>query len=170
MRLKEFVKTHKVIVIILIMLIVFSALIIFFKNREENKTYTSPEIENIPYDKKQYAKNEYRVINMQEEDVYELYYHDFLNKMLNDKEAAWNILDSETKAEQFNDRYDNYETYLKNNITKNTHNNKVLKYQVTEMGTQRKISVVDSEGYVYTFNENGVFNYNVHIDGKTKID
>lgn len=163
-KVKKIIQDNLAWIIILLVLVVGLSAYGIYKYIQGKEIYNDPmlEQEHIPLVNYTYEDNEYRVITVEKYDVYNSYYKDFANKMINDPKSSWDYVSEEEKKNHFNNDYKEYEKYIKTIITVKSKNNKVEKYKVSN----NKITVIDSEKYMYEFVENGVWNFKVSFKGQ----
>lgn len=159
-KVKKIIKDNIIWICILFVLIGVLVGYSIYNYIEDKKVFNEPmlsEPENIPYVNYKYADNEYRVITVEKYDVFNSYYKDFINKMVNNPKLSWDYVSDAEKKNRFNNKYEEYEKYIKTIINARTLNNKVDRYKVSN----KTITVIDSANYMYEFIENGVWNYKV---------
>lgn len=154
--------------IILLGVIIISIFLVQFisKTIENSKKYSSDLMNNgeIYYIEHKYEDNEYKVINMDEFDIINYYYRDFIKKLVNNPEEAWELLDDNNKSEVFGTDIDAFMTKVKQIVTVKTKNNKIEKYKKQN----GKYTIVDTEDHMYVIEDNGVWNYKVSYLGQSK--
>lgn len=166
-RVKEIIKDNIIWIIILLVLVGIIVGYSVYNYIEGKKIYNDPmlsEPESIPYVNYTYEDNEYRVITVEKYDVFNNYYKDFINKMVNNTKLSWDYISDEEKKTRFNNKYEEYEKYVKSITTVKTLTNKVEKYKVSN----KTITVIDSSNNMYEFIENGVWNYKVSFKGQVR--
>lgn len=156
------------IILVAIAIIVVSIFLIGVISRliEGSKIY-NPEFmnqEKIPYVEHQYKDNEYKVIDVDEFDVINYYYRDFIVKLVDNPRLAWDYISASNKKEMFNDDRGIFVETAKKMTTVNTRNNKIVKYRKEG----RKYTIIDSEEQMYTIEDDGVWNYKISYLGQSK--
>lgn len=156
------------VIIILLGIVIISVFLVQFisKQIEYSKKYESNLLNNgeIYYVEHTYEDNEYKVIDVDEFDVINYYYRDYIDKLINDPDAAWDILTDSNKKEMFGTDIDSFMKTVKQIVTVKTKNNKIEKYK-KQSG---KYTIVDSEDHMYTIEDNGVWNYKISYLGQSK--
>lgn len=163
-KIKEIIKDNLVWIIIFLILVLGLSIYGVYNYIQGKEIYNDPMLEQdyIPLINYTYEDNEYRVITVEKYDVFNSYYQDFINKMLNDPKSSWDYVSEDDKKNNFNEDYEEYEKFVKTIVTVKSQNNKVEKYKVSN----NTITVIDSENYMYEFIENGVWNYKVSFKGQ----
>ncbi len=166
-KVKEIIKDNLIWIIILLVLVAVIVGYSIYNYIDGKEIFNDPMVtdhESIPYVNYTYEDNEYRVITVEKYDVFNNYYKDFINKMINDTKSSWEYVSEDDKKKRFNNKYEEYEKYVKSVITVKTLSNKVEKYKVSN----NTITVIDSENKMYEFKENGVWNYKVSFKGEVR--
>ena len=92
-------------------------------------------------------------------DICKLYFSNFVSKLLNNTEDAYNLLGDTSKKKY--PTYEDFKKYINDNVEKITPSSKLCKKD--EYKDSRVYSVIDSNDNSYTFTENGVMNYRVNF-------
>lgn len=161
---KEIIKENIIWIIILAVLLIGLIGYFLYNTFKGEEIYNDPMLneESIPLVDYTYEDNEYRVITVENYDVFNSYYKDFITKAMNDPESSWDLVSDTEKSTRFNNEYEQYEEFLKTIINVRSATNKVEKYKVSGS----TITVIDSASYMYEFKENGVWNYKVSFKGQ----
>ena len=144
---------------------------IYLNNYFSEKGYSKKDISSMKtlniekIEKNNYNGFEYKSIN--EEQIAKQYYEDFLNKMKNNSEAAYNLLDNEYKEKRFGD-VNSFKQYVQNIINTNMER-KLVSYSVTKYGNYTEYVCQDNFGNNFIFKATGVMNYTVILDTYTVI-
>ncbi len=165
---KKIFRENALIILIAIVIISVFLVRIISKSFELGRRYSSSMMNNseIPYIEHKYEDNEYKVIDMDEFDIINYYYRDFINKLVNAPLEAWDKLSDDTQLKVFGADSDEFLVTVKKIVTIKTKNNKIEKYK-KENG---KYTIVDSEDHMYVIEDNGVWNYKVSYLGQSKIN
>lgn len=107
--------------------------------------------------------NTFQLKNINQQELANTYYNDFLNKMKNNPELAYNVIDSNYK----NKRFKTMESF-KNYINFYTGSNKLMiKYKMAKFDSYTELICYDNCGLVWIFNITSVMNYTVSLDSYT---
>ncbi len=164
-KIKQIIKDNIVVIIILVVLVLAIGGYSLYNYLSGQKIYNDPmlgEKENIPLVNYTYEDNEYRVMTVEKYDVINSYYSYFINKAIKDPKSSWEYVSDNEKKKRFNNKYEDYEKFIKSLITVKSATNKVEKYKISN----NTISVIDSANYKYEFEENGVWNFKVSFKGQ----
>lgn len=92
------------------------------------------------------------------EQICVLYLSDYINRILNDDDYGYNLLEDKLKEKY---TLDEYKEYIKNNINKiSTEANKC---SLEMLKSNRIYTVIDKNNNKYIFNEKNIMNYNVNF-------
>ena len=122
---------------------------------EEQELSSNTEI------KEKYEYNEYSLVNVTNEIIIQRYFVDFKEKMLNSKEDAYKLLDSDTK-EKYDD-YNSFKEYVDNSLEE-LKNSYIVRYDIQKNGSTTNYIVVDQYNNKYTFKAKAVLVYTVNLD------
>lgn len=163
-KFKQIVKENIVWIVILVALLLALSGYLIYNNLRQEEIYEDPMMsdEKIPLINYTYEDNEYRVITVEKSDVFNSYYKDFINKAIKNTKESWNLVNDEEKKERFNNKYEEYEKFIKSLLTVKSSTNRVEKYKVSG----NTITVIDSAHYMFEFEEKGVWNYKVSFKGQ----
>lgn len=155
-------------IIILIGVVVVSVFLVQFISRaiEGSKIYQSGNNGEIEYIEHKFKDNEYKVVDMDEFDIINYYYRDFITMLINNPEEAWEYIDDNNKEEKFNNDMDTFLDKAKQIVTINSKNNRIEKYRKRN----GKYTIIDSENHMYTIDDDGVWNYKVSYLGQGNKD
>jgi len=110
--------------------------------------------------KEKYEYNEFQLSNITNETLIRRYFIDYKDKLLNNTEEAYSLLDSETKKEYPN--YSDFKSYVVDNVDyfKRAY---IVKYDIKKKGSITHYVVVDQFDNKYTFMSKAVLLYTVNI-------
>lgn len=165
---KNFIKENKGIVIIFILTIVI-AIGVFIYNKTTNdedldKNLTQEEATDVEYIKKNYQVNEYRNISIELIDILNEYYRDYVNKLINSPNEAYEMLTSESK-EDFGNSFEEFNNYIKKINTIRLSTSKVSEYR-TNKGRIKSYDIIDTEGNKFTIYEKSVWDIEITFRGR----
>lgn len=92
-------------------------------------------------------------------DICKLYFADYYDKLINDIDGAYKLLNS-NMLERFSN-YADFEKYILDNTNKITSSTKLCK--MDKYGNERIYTVIDSNENSFVFYENGIMKYKVNI-------
>ena len=158
----NFIKNNfRTIIFVLFILTIVGGVFLYKYIKENSGTY-EPDNQPVQYEMKKYEDNQYTVVNIDDVDVYNAYYKDFLKLVVNNPTLAYNKLTTECKELVFNNDYKEFLKYTKN-IDKNILiTGKIDRYKVDKDA----IHVIDNTNDGYLFYEHGAWNYTVYLSGK----
>jgi hypothetical protein len=156
----NFIQENKRTIIFIVVIVLILGGIFTYRTIQRNTGTYAPNVDEVHKEIIKYADNEYVIYNIKNEDVYRSYYRNFMNLLLNDPVKAYNKLYHNTKADKFNNNYDNFLKYVKSLDRKTLMTSDVTRYNDED----NRIIVVDNTGSSYVFYENGVWNYTVDIN------
>ena len=152
---------RNILIAIFIILVVVSIVIINYQNNK-NFIYTPVESSSL----KHYEENEYIPVNISYDQIARIYLQDYVYKLLNDRQAAYDLLDKEYREKRFTS-FDSFNKYIDIINTMRFREMKVKDYAITENGSIREFDVHDSDGNLFIFREKGVMQYTVFFDRNT---
>lgn len=158
---------------IIIIIVVLAIAITYFVIDKVNgsKIYESPIMNNerIEYDNLIFSENEYRIFEVNTQDMALRYYRYINYYLVNYPEKIWDILDPQQRKEYGN--VAEFKRDIKKKVNVDTLSNTLIKYGVDESSSvQRKYVLVDSEMNSYTVLEKGVWNITVEVKGRVSLD
>ncbi len=156
-------KNNRKIVIVCLSLVFIVILIVILSN------YNFGEDKNIEEDygiKDHYDINEINYLYISTEDVIRKYFNDYKNILINNKEEAYNLLNKDYREKRFNN-YDNFLSYLDNNVTEYTYSLGIDKYSVSSINGKKVYNVIANNKNQFIFKENSIMNYEVYLDNYT---
>lgn len=109
--------------------------------------------------------NVYTYIRMTTEDVLRKYVDDYKNKVLNDIEGAFGVIQKEYREARFSSLSE-FEKYLENNKQKIMRLTP-MKYKIDETEEYTQYTILDQNEDYYIFRETGVMEYRVILDTYT---
>ena len=169
-KVKEIISENKVLIIVLLVILSIGIAYFIIDYIAGKKIYNSGlnSNESVNYIEKKYDDNEYKVMRIDEVDMVQLYYKDFVNKMINNPQKAWEYTfqNGENNSINFGKKYDVFKKELDKIITKKTNSNIVVKYLYENEDDYNIITIIDSENYKYEFYEYGVWKYKVSFRGQ----
>jgi len=162
--MSKFIKNNfKTIMFILFIGLIVGGIFLYKYIRDNTGEYV-PNEGPVDYEIKKYADNQYTVINMDDFDVYNAYYKEFLRLMINNPTVAYTKLSDDCKKVVFNNDYKEFLKYTKNLDKEVMATGKVNRYRKDK----RMIYVIDNYDMGYVFIENGVWNYTVYVSGRVE--
>lgn len=154
-------KNYKLIIVCIILIII--VVLYLFKDKvlfDKDNNYSVSD--NII----KYNSNQYMPVMVTEEDIIKIYFNEYKNNILFNKEVAFKSLNKDYREKRFG-TYDKYVDYLNNNMGDSTYSAYVVKYNVNSIGGKKVYGCEDSSGYKYIFKENSIMNYEVYLDDYT---
>ena len=162
--MSKFIKNNfKTIMFILFLGLIIGGIFLYRYIRNNTGEYV-PNDGPVEYEIKRYEDNQYTVINIDDIDVYNSYYKEFLRLMVNNPTVAYAKLSEDCKKIAFNDNYKEFLKYTKNIDNTVIATGKVNRYRKDK----NKIYIIDNFDMGYVFTENGVWNYTVYISGRVE--
>lgn len=131
---------------------------IYFFQDDINKEF---EVDNGTTIKEKYNYNEFQLIDVSTEVLIRRYFIDFKQKMLNEPEEAYKLLDSKTK-EKYSD-YFSFKTYIDNNIDY-IEAITIKGYTTKKLKNSNVYKVIDQYDNRYTFTAKAVMVYKVTLE------
>ncbi len=156
-------KYNKKIIVVCLSLVFIVILIVILSN------YNFGEDKNIDNEfgiKDHYDINEINYLYISTEDVIRKYFNDYKNILINNKEEAYNLLNKDYREKRFNN-YDNFLSYLDNNVTEYTYSLGIDKYSVSSINGKKVYNVIANNKNQFIFKENSIMNYEVYLDDYT---
>lgn len=156
----RFFKKYK-IYIIFIALIVFIGIIglIIYFNKEKMIAYVQ-ESEEISF-LKDYQVNQFVPVYVTDEQMVSIYYNDYINKMLYDRQKAYDLLHKNLKKKYFKS-YNDYDNYV-NEITNSSSNFAIKSFSIEPSRYETLYKVVDENNDIYVFHVIAVMQYSVEF-------
>lgn len=108
--------------------------------------------------------NTFQFKNINQQESANTYYKDFYDKMKNNPEIAYNLLDSEYKSKRFK-TLDEFKVYAKNYITSDK---SLEQYKMQKYDSYTELICQDKLGTVWIFKITGVMKYTIMLDSYTK--
>lgn len=118
--------------------------------------------------KKHYDINEINYKYVSENDVVKIYYNDFRNNMLFDRDEAYKLLNEDYRNKRFGS-LEEFNNYLDNFVSEALYSNNVDNYSVNYINGKKVFNVYDESGNQYIIKENSIMNYEVYLDEYTSI-
>ena len=165
-KVKEYIKHNYLFVALVVFVIVLVTILVVVRVANNEKLEYIPEWEEIPYDIKVHDANEYKIIQVEDQDIAIAYYKDWIYLLLNKPEEAYNKLDKKSKVEY--DTYEKFQEWIKQFVTVKTKDSTLKGYKFKESGGANEILVSTTENMRVRFNEYSVWNYKVVIIGKER--
>lgn len=166
-KISTFIKENKLVVILFILTVLIAVgLFIYNKSNVENldKNLTEEEATDVPYIKKNYEVNEYHNVSIDLIDLLNDYYHDYVNKIINNPKEAYEMLTSEAK-EDFGNNYDDFKEYIDKINTVTFRTGSVKEYR-TNKGRIPSYDIIDDAGNRFTIYEKSVWDYEISFEGR----
>lgn len=110
--------------------------------------------------------NSFQYIEVNDKYIVNQYFSDFKDKILNDIDGAYNILEDEYREKKFDKNITLFMEYVKNNYEKFDNSN-LYKYLVNNYEEYKEYVCIDEEGNYYIFLESGIDKYTVILDTYT---
>lgn len=164
----NFIKKNWLFSILILLIIVIFTVIVILKVTKKNETFEyHPDYSEVYYEIRNRKANEYRIMEVSDEDMAKSYYKDWVYMILNKPEEAYNMLDSNSKKEF--DTYEKFEKWIDKYTTSKTKNGKILKYSYKTEASKNEIMILSEDNIRYRFYEYSVNNYKVEILGQERI-
>ena len=170
-KIKNGISQYKFLIIIAIVAVILCVLYVIQEKKKESILYESGrDASEYEYELYQYEANEYKPISASKGDLIVDYYKDFLYKMINDREKAWNMLTKDNKEKKFNNSYEKFDNYLNEMLTKFSSNNSIVKMSAKKNASKNIFSIIDSEENYIVFYDDGIWNVEVELKGKVDLE
>lgn len=170
-KIKNGISQYKFLIIIAIVAVLLCVLYVIQEKKKESILYESGrDASEYEYELYQYEANEYKPISASKGDLIVDYYKDFLYKMINDREKAWNMLTKDNKEKKFNNSYEKFDNYLNEMLTKFSSNNSIVKMSAKKNASKNIFSIIDSEENYIVFYDDGIWNVEVELKGKVDLE
>ncbi len=128
-------------------------------NYEDISTMKALHIEKIEKNE----NNTFQLKNINQQELVNNYYDDFVNKMKKDPKSAYNKLDSDYKSSRFK-TFESFEKYINSYINSNRF---LSEYKMTKYESYTELICYDNYGIVWIFNISGIMNYTILLDTYT---
>ena len=122
-------------------------------NYEDISTMKALHIEKIEKNE----NNTFQLKNINQQELVNNYYDDFVNKMKKDPKSAYNKLDSDYKSSRFK-TFESFEKYINSYINSNRF---LSEYKMTKYESYTELICYDNYGIVWIFNISGIMNYTI---------
>lgn len=170
-KIKNGISQYKFLIIIAIVAVILCVLYVIQEKKKESILYESGrDASEYEYELYQYEANEYKPISASKGDLIVDYYKDFLYKMINDREKAWNMLTKDNKEKKFNNSYEKFDNYLNEMLTKFSSNNSIVKMSAKKNASKNIFTIIDSEENYIVFYDDGIWNVEVELKGKVDLE
>lgn len=165
-KIKGFIKKYKITITVFAIVICIAVGIILYNYIGGLKIYHDPSLEGgvDTYEIKQLDANEYEIANVDESDIFEQYYKEFMSLLVNNPSEAWKLLTDSNKDLRYHGEYSKFLEDIKLFASTSRMNAGIDRYSYSESG--HKVIVIDKSNYSYSFYEDGVWNYKVSINGQ----
>ncbi len=157
--LKKNKKTIFICLGLIILVLIGYFIYYYFVNDKDNSV---DEIEI----KKHYDINEINYKYVVENDVVKIYYNDFRNNMLFDRDEAYKLLNEDYRNKRFGS-LEEFNNYLDNFVSEALYSNNVDRYSVNYINGKKVFNIYDDSGNQYIIKENSIMNYEVYLDEYT---
>ena len=138
----------------------------------ENKSIENIDVQEISNINKEINLNDYNqadlAIGIDDKEVLNFYYKQFILKMVNDTQSAYDLLDKDYKEKRFGD-YTNFQEYINFN-KQDLESSFIMKYKIEEFDDYKEYLCVDNYGNYYIFKETTPMEYTVLLDQYTIND
>lgn len=165
---KNFIKGNKGIVIVFVLTVTIAIALFVYNKTTTNDGYeknlTEEEATDVEYVKKNYQVNEYHNVSIELIDILNEYYRDYVNKLTNSPEEAYEMLTSESK-EDFGNSFEEFNEYVKKISTLRLSTSKVSEYR-TNKGRIKSYDIIDTEGNKFTIYEKSVWDLEITFKGR----
>ena len=170
-KIKNGISQYKFLIIIAIVAVLLCVLYVIQEKKKESILYESGrDASEYEYELYQYEANEYKPINASKGELIIDYYKDFLYKMINDRESAWQMLTKDNKQKKFNNSYEEFDKYLNEILTKFSSTNSIVKMKAKNHNNKNEFIIIDSEENYIIFYDAGIWNVEVELKGKIDLD
>lgn len=160
---KNIIKENKLMIIALILVIIAIVTVGVLNNKKENqvKEGRNPEkIDQVEYVKVNHKVNEYQNMVIDDLDVLEEYYEEFITLLCEKPKEAYLKLSVSSKNKYTEEEFLKYVKSIK---TVNTKNNKLTSYRKSR-DSDRTYDIKDSEGNHFVLYEKAVWDYQITLD------
>lgn len=159
----SFLKKNKLYVIVVSSLVILGIICYILNQASKDKNITYVESgENISFLKK-YEVNQFVPVYMTDEQMTTIYYNDYIQKMLYNREEAYNLLDKSFKKRYY-PTFSDYNEYVESLLNKSPEF--YLNTVTLDKNKKKTYYALDSNNYLYTFNVTAVMVYTVRFDVK----
>ena len=108
--------------------------------------------------------NKWYIINLSEQQIANLYFKDYKEKILRDIDSAYNLLDDKTKSQKFN-QINEFKQYIESNKI-----SELSSYHIKNNDNVKQLICVDKNGNYFIFKIKSVMEYTVEIYKNDDID
>ena len=165
-RIKDYIKKNYLFVALIAFIIILVTILVVVRIVNKQKLVYDPNYEEVVPIIKHHDANEYQVISMEDQDMAEAYYKDWVYLITNNIKEAYDKLDKKSKEEY--DTFEKFENWVKQFVTVKTKTSTLKGYRFKKDGGHNEYLVSTSENMRYRFNEYSVWNYKVVIIGKER--
>lgn len=165
-KVKEVLKDNIPIIIVAVVVIAIAIGYKIYENKRDSEIYESGLQSNeiVKFQPKVYEENEYRVIDVADQDIAVFYYKDILDKMVNDRKSLYQML-TKDERKSYKD-FQEFDKEIEKRFHVNFKYNTLEEYSVKEKGNfSRTFVLLDSDNYLYQVYEYGVWNFEVEFIG-----
>lgn len=135
------------------------------KNEEEiNQMRNNTKKSTIDYKIAKNSHNTFKFQNISNDTIVSTYYYRYLDKLINDKEEAYEMLNESYKEKRFSD-YNKFLNYLDSNLENIVAAN-VTSYRLVN-SFNNIYYVYNTNGDVFVFREKSIMQFEVYLDDKT---
>lgn len=155
-------KNKKTIIICFVLLVVVIVFSLFIKN----KNIFNSEERKYEEMLEKYEANQYIPIYVTESDIANKYLNDYKNLMLNDLNAAYELVNDSYKNKKFGS-FEIFKEYIVDQYSLAFYNMSVKEYNVVNNNGYKFYYIRDTRDRLYIFKELSIMNYEVYLDNFT---
>lgn len=171
--MKKLLKTPGAVVVLFVLFVGVACGSYFFirSYNESKREYHSGmmDMTPVPYEIQKKDCNEYSIYKPEKYDIAKKYHKTYLELLKNDIEAAWELVPSKVKKNQYQDDINNYKKFVKKYVNKNAYGNELVKYNERNYRSMKMYSTVDENGLRIIVHEYGVWKYEAYLAGQVNI-
>ena len=163
--MKKAIKYLIPILLVIMMILIF----IINKNSKDTEENAYTEFKNYKEEyvpqKKKYDCNEFSIIDMDTEDLLQIYFNNYKTAVLEETETAFNMIDKEYREKRFGN-LESFKKYVTTNYN-NIRGASLSSYITNEYDNYTQYVCKDSNGNYYIFREKAIMEYTMLLDTYT---
>lgn len=163
----DFIKKNYAFSILIVLIIIAITIFVIFKLTNKQNLEWTPIEGEVFYEIKKHEANEYKIISVEDQDIANAYYREWIYLVINKPEEAYKMLGSKSKKEY--DTFEKFKAWIDQFKTVKTKDNVITAYSYKKSGANNQFIVRSSENMRYRFTENSVWNFKVDILGQERV-
>ena len=133
------------------------------KNYDENTKVSEIEIDTNSIASNNY--NSFDFVNTDDKYVINQYFSEYQNKLLNNVDSAYELLNEEYREKKYGD-FQEFRTYVEENYEE-LRNNSLTQYLINQFDEYKEYVCIDANNHYYIFIEKSITDYDVILDTYT---